>query len=41
MLGVAQAIFSFTMGAAFALLTFFASQSLHKVGSLFVTLVLA
>uniref|UniRef100_A0A8H7Y0W3 ABC transporter n=1 Tax=Psilocybe cubensis TaxID=181762 RepID=A0A8H7Y0W3_PSICU len=30
MLGVAQAIFSFTMGATFALLTFFASQSLHK-----------
>ncbi|KAH6913063.1 ATP-binding cassette transporter YOR1 [Coprinopsis sp. MPI-PUGE-AT-0042] len=29
-LGVGQALFTFTMGAAFAMLTFFASQRLHK-----------
>ncbi|KAF9560470.1 ABC transporter [Agrocybe pediades] len=29
-LGVSQALFSFVMGASFALLTYFASQSLHK-----------
>jgi hypothetical protein len=29
-LGVSQAIFSFAMGATFALLTYFASQRLHK-----------
>lgn len=29
-LGVSQALFTFTMGAAFAMLTYFASQRLHK-----------
>jgi hypothetical protein len=33
-LGVAQAIAFFAMGSMFALLTFFASQQLHKVNSL-------
>ena len=31
-LGVGQAVAAFLMGAAFALLTYFASQRLHKVG---------
>ncbi|KZP02968.1 hypothetical protein FIBSPDRAFT_769650 [Athelia psychrophila] len=30
-LGVSQAIFSFAMGASFALLTYYASQSLHRM----------
>jgi hypothetical protein len=30
-LGVTQALASFVMGGAFALLTYFASQQLHKV----------
>jgi hypothetical protein len=30
-IGVSQAIFNFFMGAMFALLTYYASQRLHKV----------
>jgi hypothetical protein len=30
-IGVSQAIFNFSMGAMFALLTYYASQRLHKV----------
>lgn len=30
-LGVSQALFNFFMGAMFALLTYYASQRLHKV----------
>lgn len=30
-LGIAQAVATFTMGTTFALLTYFASQRLHKV----------
>ena len=39
-LGVSQAVAAFLMGAAFALLTYFASQTMHKVRSLAFNMVL-
>jgi len=37
-LGVAQAFGAFLMGATFAILTYFASQNLHKVSAILLTL---
>jgi hypothetical protein len=39
-LGLSQAVAAFLMGAAFALLTYFASQTMHKVCSLVFIIVL-